>query len=132
MDDCIFCKIANGEISCHKVYEDQNYLAFLDINPLNPGHTLVIPKKHFRWVWDVNKFGDYFEIVKKVVLGLEKAVDTDWVISVTVGVHISHAHVHLIPRHKGDGHGGFINTKMAKKIPEREMKKIAEQIRKSI
>ena len=47
MEDCIFCKIVKGEIPCHKVYEDDDVLAFLDISPVNPGHTLVIPKRHY-------------------------------------------------------------------------------------
>lgn len=65
MEDCVFCKIAEKEISCFEVYEDEKFLAFLDINPRNPGHTLVIPKEHFRWVWDVPYLGEYFEVVGK-------------------------------------------------------------------
>ena len=61
----IFTKIVNGEIPCYKVAEDENFLAFLSIDPLSPGHTLVIPKKHYRWVWDVPNAGDFFEVAKK-------------------------------------------------------------------
>ena len=68
MDDCIFCKIVKGEIPCFKVYEDENFLGFLDINPLNPGNSLLIPKEHYRWVIDVPKFGQYFEIAKKIAI----------------------------------------------------------------
>ena len=64
--DCIFCKIVAGEIPSHKVYEDSDYLAFLDIRPLNPGHTLVVPKKHYRWVWDDPDIGKYYQAVGRV------------------------------------------------------------------
>ncbi|KKT79078.1 MAG: Histidine triad (HIT) protein, partial [Parcubacteria group bacterium GW2011_GWF2_44_8b] len=60
--ECIFCKIVKGEIASCKVYEDENFLAFLDINPQSPGHTQVITKIHYRWVWDVPNAGEYFEV----------------------------------------------------------------------
>ena len=53
MNDCVFCQIAAGKIPCFKIYEEEGFLAFLDINPWVEGHTLVIPKKHYRWVWDM-------------------------------------------------------------------------------
>ena len=65
MDDCIFCKIAKGEVSSFKIYEDDNYFAFLDISNFTPGHTLVIPKKHYRFVWDVENIEGYFKVVQK-------------------------------------------------------------------
>ena len=61
MDNCIFCKIINSEIPCTKIYEDENYLAFLDVEPKSEGHTLLIPKKHYRWIYDVENFSEYFE-----------------------------------------------------------------------
>ena len=63
MENCIFCKIVSGEIPSYKVYEDNEFMAFLDVRPLNLGHTLVIPKKHYRWVWDVPNIGEYYEVV---------------------------------------------------------------------
>ena len=71
--NCIFCKIIKGDIPSHKVYEDENYFAFLDIRPLNPGHTLVIPKKHYRWVWDVENIGEYYEITSKIANAIKKS-----------------------------------------------------------
>ena len=62
--NCIFCKIVKGEIPSHKVYENEKFLAFLSIEPESPGHTLVIPKEHYRWVWDVPEAGEYFEVSK--------------------------------------------------------------------
>ena len=58
--NCIFCKIISGTIPSYKIYEDVNFLAFLDIHPQTPGHAQVIPKNHHRWVWDVPNIGEYF------------------------------------------------------------------------
>jgi len=129
--DCIFCKIVKGEIPSHKVYEDKNFLAFLDINPLNAGHTLIIPKKHYRWVWDVSNVGEYFEVVRKVVKKIQKAMNTEFVASGIAGNDIPHAHIHLVPRYDNDSHGGWIKPENIKKIPKEEMEKIARKIRES-
>ena len=101
---CIFCKIINKEIPAQIVYEDKNFLAFLDINPQSPGHTQVIPKEHFRWVWDTPNVGEYFEIVKKIAKAQQKAFDTDWILSRIVGDEIPHAHIWVYPNSeiKGD------------------------------
>ncbi len=128
MNDCIFCKIVNKEIPCNNVYEDKNFLAFLDIKPLNPGHTLIIPKKHYRWVWDVDDFGKYLEFTKKVEKGISKAMTTEWVVMGVAGNEVPHAHVHLIPRFKDDGHGGFMKPDNFKHIQKEEMNKIAQDI----
>jgi len=132
MEDCIFCKIVRGEIPCYKVYEDENILAFLDIRPLNPGHTLVIPKKHFRWVWDIKNIGEYYEVVKKTANALKKVYDTDKVFSLVFGEEVEHAHTWLIPRFDNDGHGSEINLKNVKEISAGEMEKIAEKIRQEL
>ena len=132
MNDCIFCKIVKGEIPSYKVYEDENFLAFLDIRPLNPGHTLVIPKEHFRWVWDIENIGKYYKVVKKVANAIKKAHETDYVISLVFGEEVDHAHVWLIPRFENDGHGSAVDLKNIKEIPEEEMRKIAERIRREL
>lgn len=95
--NCIFCKIAAGEIPAHKVYEDENFLAFLDIRPLSPGHALIIPKRHYRWVWDVPDAGAYFEVAKKVALAQKKAFSTDFVLSKMIGEEVPHAHIWVFP-----------------------------------
>ena len=96
MNNCIFCKIINKEIPAYVVYEDQNYLAFLDIRPLSPGHTLVIPKEHIRWVWDSTNIGEYFSIVQKVARAQQKVFDVP-VHSKIIGEEIEHAHVWVYP-----------------------------------
>ena len=93
MKDCIFCKIVAGEIPAEKVYEDDHFLAFLDIRPLSPGHTLVIPKKHYRWVWDVPEAGAYFETAKKVAHAIQKAFGAGAVHAKIVGEEVPHAHI---------------------------------------
>ncbi len=97
MNDCIFCKIVRGEIPSYKVYEDDKYLAFLDINPQSPGHTQIIPKEHYRWVWDTPNTGEYFEIAKRIALAQRKAFNTDFIISKTVGDEVHHAHIWVFP-----------------------------------
>ncbi|MFA7301158.1 MAG: HIT domain-containing protein [Candidatus Shapirobacteria bacterium] len=111
MDDCIFCKIVKGDIPCYKVYEDENFLGFLDIRPIATGHCLLIPKTHFRWTYDVPNFGQYFEIAKKIGLATKTAVNADYVSFVTFGNEVPHAHIWIIPRFIGDIHEGHgINT----------------------
>ncbi|HLP43684.1 MAG TPA: HIT domain-containing protein, partial [Candidatus Nanoarchaeia archaeon] len=73
MENCIFCKIVDGTIPSEKVTETNDFLAFMDINPRAPGHVLVIPKNHHRWVWDVPNVGEYFELTKKIALAQQKA-----------------------------------------------------------
>ncbi|MFQ6020506.1 MAG: HIT family protein [Candidatus Aenigmatarchaeota archaeon] len=129
--NCIFCKIVKGEIPSYKVYESDNFLAFLDIRPLNPGHTMVIPKKHYRWVWDVPNVGEYFEVVSKIANAIRKAFNTEWVVSMIFGEEVEHAHIWLVPRFSNDGHGGSINVENVKKLSDEEMKNIARKIRES-
>ena len=103
MTPCIFCKIISKEISAHIVYEDNNFLAFLDIHPQSPGHTQVIPKKHIRWVWDVPNIGKYFEIAKKIALAQRKAFNTDFILSRIIGDEVPHAHIWVFPNSEVKG-----------------------------
>lgn len=102
METCIFCKIVKGEIPAIKVYEDENFLAFLDINPLGPGHTQVITKKHYRWVWDVPNAGEFFEVAKKIALAQKASFNADIVRSQIYGEEIPHAHIWVWPEVAGD------------------------------
>lgn len=97
MENCIFCKIVAGEIPSTKVYEDETFLAFLDIHPQSPGHTLVIPKAHQRWVWDVLPIGPYFEVVQKIAKAMQQAFGTEEVHMRVVGEEVFHAHVWIYP-----------------------------------
>lgn len=128
--ECIFCQIVKGKRKCLKVYEDKKFLAFLDKNPRNPGHTLLIPKKHFRWVWDIPYLGDFYQAAQKIVKKIKKAMKTDWVISPILGDEVWHAHIHLIPRFKNDNFQYLPPS--IKKISEKEMKKIQRKIKRII
>lgn len=104
MNDCIFCKIIKGEIASQKVYEDKHFLAFLDINPQSPGHTLVIPKKHYRWVWDLPSYEepspnycDYSAVIQRIAKAIQGTFDTDAVLMKVVGEEVPHAHTWLFP-----------------------------------
>jgi len=109
--DCLFCKIAEGEIPSEIIYEDDYTLAFLDINPINPGHTLVIPKKHFKNIADISyeAFASVMKTVKRLTPIIQKELGAD---GINVGINngsaagqmIFHSHVHIIPRSVGDGH----------------------------
>ncbi|MES3005081.1 MAG: HIT domain-containing protein [Patescibacteria group bacterium] len=103
METCIFCKIVKGEIPCYKVYENDNFLAFLDINPQSPGHVQVIPKEHHRWVWDTPNTEEYFEVCKKIALAQRKAFNTEWILSKIVGDEVHHAHIWVFPNKETPG-----------------------------
>ncbi|MFA6353794.1 MAG: HIT domain-containing protein [Candidatus Paceibacterota bacterium] len=102
MDDCIFCKIIKREIPANIVYENENFLAFLDIRPIGPGHTQIIPKKHYRFVWDVPNVGEYFEVAKKIALAQKKAFNADLIRLQIYGEEIFHAHIWVWPDAVGD------------------------------
>ncbi len=97
MENCIFCKIVAGEIPAEKIFEDGNFLAFMDINPRSPGHVQVIPKNHCRWVWDVPNVGEYFEVVKNIVKAQQKAFGTEAIWCRITGEEIPHAHIWIFP-----------------------------------
>ena len=103
MEDCIFCKIVAGEIPAHRVYEDEKFLAFLDIHPQSPGHVQVIPKTHYRWIWDIPNIGEYFEVVRKIAKAQQKAFDTDWILSKSIGDEVQHAHIWVFPDNNVSG-----------------------------
>lgn len=99
MQDSIFTKIIKGEVPCHKVYEDDRTLAFLDIHPVQQGHTLVIPKIQVEFVWDLTD-EDYAALMattKRVAKRLRAVMPQTYVGEMIVGTDVSHAHVHLVP-----------------------------------
>ena len=130
--DCVFCKIVNSEIPCYRVYEDSKFLAFLDINPLNQGHTLVIPKKHYTFVDDVPDFGKYFEVAKTVGKSIKKVTGHKHLYYFSLGNLVKHAHIWVMPHHKGDGHRDNVNWEGSKKIKEEEMVRLAKEIGENI
>ncbi len=132
MQECVFCKIVEGKFTSYKVYEDENYLAFLDKFPRTPGHIQIIPKGHYRWVYDVPNFGEYFEVAKKIVDGVKKALNPRLVHLVTIGDEVPHAHIHVVPRFEDDGHGVLIDMSKTLNLSDEEMKGIAEKVSSKI
>lgn len=133
MDEkCIFCEVAAKRIPSRVVYENDNFMAIVDIRPLNKGHVQLIPKQHFEYVYDVPNFGEYFEIAKAVGLAQKKALGAFHFSLVTLGFEIKHAHIWVVPRFENDGHGGYIDWQNVKQVPENEMDEIAEKLRSAI
>lgn len=101
MTDCIFCKIVAGEIPSYKIYEDEKYLAFLDVFPKTSYQMLVIPKAHIEWVWDVPNLGEYYEVAGKVARHIRE-VSGEPVRQMVYGFQVPHAHIQLRPGEKND------------------------------
>ncbi len=123
---CIFCKIVSGEIPSYKVYEDETYMAFMDVFPRAKGHVLVIPKTHYQWVYDVPEFGTYFEIAKQVAIKVQNVVQSDFVSFVTVGEEVQHAHIHILPQMLGKKQGITFTEVLS--ISKEELQQLATQI----
>jgi histidine triad (HIT) family protein len=123
----LFSKIVAGEIPCHKVAENDKFLAFLDIMPLAPGHTLVIPKKEMDYFFDLdeNLLSEINLFARDVAKRLEKAVPCRRIGVAVIGLEVPHAHVHLIPLN----HVGDINFERPKmKVTNEELKEMADRI----
>jgi histidine triad (HIT) family protein len=127
----IFSKIINGEIPSYKVAEDEKNFAFLDINPLSKGHTLVVPKKEVDYIFDLDPetYEDLFHFVRKVAKAIQKHIPCKRVGVVVYGLDIPHAHVHLIPLQGTGNEIDFAKTKL--KLSEEEFVRIADGIYRS-
>lgn len=127
----IFSKIINGEIPSHKIAEDDDYLAFLDINPLAAGHTLVIPKKEIDYIFDMDDdlLAGMQIFSKRVAKAIGKAVPCKRVGIAVIGLEVPHAHIHLIPVNRIDD----INFGRPKlQFDNDELSEIADKIRKEL
>jgi len=124
----IFTKIVRGEIPCYKIAEDEKYLAFLDINPLEKGHTLVIPKKENDYIFDLDDetYTGLYLFSKKVAKALEKAVTCKRIAVAVLGLEVPHTHVHLIPM---NDLGATNFTKPKLKFTSEEFEEIADKIK---
>jgi histidine triad (HIT) family protein len=127
----IFSRIVVGEIPCHKIYEDDNFLAFLDVFPLVKGHTLVIPKKEIDYIFDIEDelLAEMILFSKKVAHAIKKTIPCIKVGVSVIGLEVPHAHIHLIPMNNVSE----MNFSQPKLTFERvEMEKIAADIRANI
>jgi len=130
--ECIFCKIVRGAIPAEKISEDETSLSFLDINPVNEGHLLIIPKKHYEnmAMTPDHLIEDLFKKAKHLMPALGQSTKADFVVLTVVGTDVPHFHIHLIPRFHKDGLAGFWPAQ--KYTSNERMKEVAENIRKNI
>jgi len=131
MEDCIFCKIVKGEIPSYKIYEDDLVFAFLDINPTSLGHTLIVPKKHNKDIFDIEE--EYLKriilVSKKIAQRMKEVIDCDGVnifnnSGSSAGQIIFHCHFHIIPRKTGDN----VDFKSIK-VSNEELEEIASKLK---
>jgi histidine triad (HIT) family protein len=103
MEDCIFCKIVSGKIPCNKIWEDKDFFAFLDINPVNPGHTLVIPKRHAEYLFELDEplYSGLMRAVRDLSHAIKSSMGPKRIGVIVEGFAIPHVHVHLIPINRG-------------------------------
>lgn len=135
MEDCIFCKIIKGEIPSCTLYEDETVLAFLDIGPVNPGHTLVIPKTHSRNAMHMSAsdFSTFAEALPAIAQAVQKGTNADGINIIfnnesAAGQIVFHTHAHILPRFQDDGHIWWPHGSYA----EDEMEAYAEKIRNEL
>ena len=124
--NCIFCKINRGEIPSHKIYEDKKFLAFLDIHPINPGHLLLIPKKHVDYVFDLEEplYSEMFKVAKNISKNLKKVMKAKRIGIAVEGFAVPHVHIHLVPINNENE----LDHHRAKEATPEELSKVAKKI----
>ena len=127
----IFTKIINGEIPCYKIAENDRFFAFLDINPLAKGHTLVIPKQETDYLFDLEDdlLAEMNVFAKKIAIAQKKVIDCKRVGVAVLGLEVPHAHIHLIPMNS-EADVNFRNPKL--QLETSEFEEIAKSIRKAL
>lgn len=132
MGECIFCKIVGGQVPAKKILEDEEALAFLDINPAHAGHTLVIPKKHYEQITDIpdEELKSLIVAVKKTAKAIDQSLKPDGLNihqsnRAAAGQVVSHAHFHVIPREKDD----FRFAWSHEEVGEEKMIEVQEKIK---
>jgi len=135
-DSCIFCRIAQKQLPASSVYEDEKVMAFLDIRPLNEGHTLVIPKAHYENVFDVpRELNAYIHgVTKQIAIAVKKAMNADGISIIqqngkAANQDVPHLHVHVIPRYNGQKMPSFSETSEANR---EQLSQTAAKIRKQL
>lgn len=132
-DDCIFCKIAAGEIPSRKIYEDKDLIAIMDLSPTSKGHSLIIPKEHYTNIYDINEeiAGKVMKTAKKLATKMTVALNCDGFNLLqnngeTAGQTMFHFHMHLIPRYKDADNNMLKFTSVS--FSDEEMDSIRDQI----
>lgn len=134
--DCIFCKIANGEIPSATIYENSDFRVILDVAPANRGHALIIPKEHFKDIFDIDAVtaGKLFSLATEVARAMKSVLHCDGLNIVQnngliAGQTVFHFHLHLIPRYEGDG---IKLTWEQHESDSADLQELAKEIRKKI
>jgi histidine triad (HIT) family protein len=129
-EDCVFCQFTVNKGKFFKIWEDRNFLAFLDYKPINPGHILLIPKKHLEYVFEMDEklYKGIFERARRLSKPIKTATEAKRVGMIVEGFGMAHAHVHLIPLYKGSE----LLKKGATDVTDEEFAKMAEKIRAAI
>lgn len=126
MEKTLFQKIIDREIPAEIIYEDDKYIAILDIFPKSPGHALLITKEPFRWTYDVPYFGDYFEKAKEIGLHIKDKLGAAYISFQSWGVDIPHAHIHIVPLYS-------MTEKYSRTEPNKEeLKELGEKLRMEV
>jgi histidine triad (HIT) family protein len=130
MGDCIFCKIIEKDIPAHIVWENDQFLAFLDVNPVNPGHLLIIPKEHIESIFDLKdeQYKKVFEIAKTLSTPLQNAMQAKKIGIAVEGFGVPHAHVHLVPLFGANQ----LNPERATHMDDEALEPIAEKIKNEV
>lgn len=130
MQDCLFCKIIKGDVPSYKIWEDENFFAFLDINPINPGHTILVLKKHLDYIFDLEEplYLEIFKTAKKLSEPLKRAVGAKRIALAIEGFLIPHAHIHLVPVNKVND----LDPNKVKKASPKELSEMMERIKNEI
>ena len=136
MADCIFCRIIKGELPCAKVFEDDRVISFLDINPINAGHTLVLPKRHYATLFEISQddLSACAAASQKIAMAVYKATKSSGLNFIqnnfrAAGQLVEHIHFHLIPRFPRDN---FLNSWPGKPCPQGELGKMLERIKAAL
>lgn len=100
-DDCLFCRIARGELPSHRVHEDEHLVAFLDLHPIRPGHTLIIPRAHHVWFEDLPEdlAARIATCAQRLARHMKQIYPVERVALFFTGIHVAHAHAHVVPMH---------------------------------
>jgi histidine triad (HIT) family protein len=124
--DCIFCRIIKNEIAAYKAWENDNFLAFLDLNPINPGHILLIPKKHFEEIFDLDEvlYNEAFSVVKKIAKSLRNILKSKKIGIAVEGLGVPHAHIHIVPIYNGNE----LNPERAMAATKEDLSKIQNRL----
>lgn len=129
--ECVFCSIVENKLPSWRVFENSNYMVILPLDSHAWGHLLIIPKKHYRWCFDVDD-PEFWQLTNKMSKLIEKTYNPKFVLGIQHGIGVSHAHNHLIPRFEDDGHGEVLDAEKIFKFTDSEKDKMLKELKKNL